>query len=273
MGTGHDMEVLQNTAVAKLAARLGVNIRVNEQMTSTPIRTSRGNAITKDTLMTAAVQLFTYQVEGASIRVNGIEIGIVNSPNTAYSILREIQESHIPVGSAIVYEETTFVENVEVVSVFIDPDEVISRDTVFHILTRTSEYMDTYTTVIGDSPWLVASRAGMTLERLRELNEGVRLDPLDIDVTLNIVVQRPTISVRTIEEYTRIEPEPAPLETIEMPDQPSSFRRVIHQGQDGQAEVIMRITRLNGMEISRHEHARNIIEEPIPEVLEVGTGY
>ncbi|MCL2564792.1 MAG: G5 domain-containing protein [Defluviitaleaceae bacterium] len=271
MGSEDVNEELERQAILRIENILGTRILVNEEIEFVPIRVNTRYHQPVDEAILHIGEALTYRVEAVAISVMGTMMTTLRSQYEADRILNSLKEPHL--GQGVTFVETGFVEDVQSTVVYIGEEELDDIDTALQILTSTLETAQDYIVVPGDSLGIIASRARMSLHELLLLNPnmdtGTPIHPGDV-IRLN--VDRPLISVRTVEERrftTEIEP---PVEYIHNPQQRPPHRRTVQHGTLGQATVIEHVIRVNSMEESRIEVERIITLPPRAEIIEVGTG-
>ena len=104
---------------------------------------------------------------------------------------------------------------------------------------------------------------------------GIALGPLD---TVEPAIEAPAdpgtaITVTRVSQdvETAVEEFDAPEETTDDPEAPEGERTVVEPGTPGEREVHYTITRVNGVETERERSAKNVLTEPTPAVIRVGT--
>ena len=89
--------------------------------------------------------------------------------------------------------------------------------------------------------------------------------------TLNVTQQKPMVSVKSVETQVLTTVEKKQYETQYDDTQPASYQRVIQQGRDGQKKSTIQITRINGFVTEEKEISKEIIQEPVTEIILRGT--
>jgi uncharacterized protein YabE (DUF348 family) len=89
---------------------------------------------------------------------------------------------------------------------------------------------------------------------------------------LLIYTQLPLLAVRTFDEIPTMELIEMPLVYNDNPDLPLTVTNIIQEGQPGQQEVRLRVEYINGIEQSRVTLNPRILIEPVPHIIERGTG-
>lgn len=168
--------------------------------------------------------------------------------------------------------EIRFVEAVKIEKQFVDSKEILKPEAAFAKLTSTTPVTATYTIQSGDRLGTIAAEYDMTLEELLVANEGMTLQtPIVVGQTINVTVQKPMISVQSTETQTLTTVEKKQYETQYDSSKPASYQRVLQQGKDGQKRSTIQITRVNGFVTEEKEVSKEIIQEPVTEIIIKGT--
>ncbi len=117
--------------------------------------------------------------------------------------------------------------------------------------------------------------AGETVEDIL-LRSGVLLTDTDevVPSPATQVTGETSITVLRIRNYTEEVLEPIPFETIRKPSDKLSAGEsvVVQKGADGQKKNLYEVYTRNGVETLRHVLEETVVKEPVPEILEYGTG-
>ena len=168
--------------------------------------------------------------------------------------------------------EISWQEDVEVVKEFVDSTQILEQEDAVKVLESTTEATQSYTVQSGDAPYLIANEFKTTVEKLNQLNEGANLTGgIRVGQVINVPVQKPKISVKTVETQVLTAVEPKTYQTQYDDTKPSSYQKVIQQGKAGQKKSTIRITRINGEVTEEKEVDKEIIQEAVPEIIVKGT--
>ena len=263
-----NVESLRDFAVSKIENDIGMKIQINEDVTFNPVRAPRNSFITEESVIAAISEALTYKAEAAVIFINGEQVSALRSMQEAEEIRLNLLNTYIQEGSDII--EKDFVENFEIKPLFVELSELMSSERTYRELTATTGEEQIYTVRSGDSLWQIAQNAGMTLDDIYEINPGLTANILVGD-QITIVVQKPLLSVRTVEEVRYTEVIRRTEEFINNANQPRNYRRVIQQGRDGQQDVISHIERINGFVVDTKIIDYIITTPAVNDVIEVGT--
>ena len=267
--TSIEADDIKNTVVAGLEKNVGSKIQLNEEISLKAIRASEKDMVTTDYVISQVKKVVTYKVEAAVITVDGTEVAIISNQTEAQKLLDEIKNEYVPEDKKDKME-VGFVEDVQIVSKYVDSKEIISADVAKEKFQQTTKVSKTYTVQSGDSISKIASTASMTLDEFYAENPQLSKVIKEGDV-VNILVDKPFISVKTVETnvFTEIAKKEVKYQTNT--SKPSSYQKVIQQGSDGQKEVTVQTIRINGFEEEQVVSCEKIAKEPVDEMIEVGS--
>ena len=270
MGKEDIGDELEKQAILRIESSVGSRIVVNEKVTHTPVHASKKDMISAEEAIAKISSNLTYKIEAFAITVEGTRMVIMKNQKDADNILNSIIEPYLLEGVKIT--EKGFLEDVKTESIYVETDEVDDSEKALRILTSTLETAETYTVASGDALGIIASRANMTMEQILAINPNLTIGGiLPIGAVVNLTVDKPLISVRTVEERSFIDVEPIPIEYVQNPNERTSYKKTLSYGTIGQVEVIQNVIRINGMESEVVEVERKITLAPVPERIEVGT--
>ncbi|MGL4791691.1 MAG: G5 domain-containing protein, partial [Anaerotignaceae bacterium] len=220
--------------------------------------------------LTLIKQVATYKVEGAVITVDGGDyLALVNEAE-AQQVLDELIAEYVPEGANIV--EKGFVENVTVSLKFVVSSAIISMEEAKKRFEEGTQITRTYTVASGDSIYKIASINGVTVEDLLSTNPELTMNStLRVGDQLKVNGMEPFLSVKTAENVVFTEKQEKEIQYQQDNTRPTSYKRVVQQGKDGQKEVVTQIIRVNGFETEQRVISETTTVEPVPEIIVVGT--
>ncbi len=266
-----DDEILK-TVNQKLVAQLGTNVQINEAVNLKSVRADGKEIVSEDHVIGKIASSVTYKIEAAVITVDGAEMVTVSSPAVADEIFRELKARFIPPDSNMIEAETKFLQEVVYKLKYVNTDEVIKQDLALTKLSTEKETPQKYTVKEGDTLNKIAINHNLTLEQVLAANEGMTPNTkIKINQEIDLLLPEPLISVRTVEETVLPDVAPKPITRRNIPNKPSTYKKVIQYGKDGQRNVTVQIERINGVETgNRKEISEEIIVPPVEEIIEVG---
>ncbi|MDR1067000.1 MAG: G5 domain-containing protein [Clostridiales bacterium] len=260
---------LRDTAIAKLATEVGAQVRVDEMVTLKPIHASGKKISEAEYIVGEIYDKWPYLVEADVITVDGVELAALKDEEDGADVLRRLAEQYVASDAALIEKE--FVENVEAVQKFVKPSVLITADEAFEAFNRGVESEMDYEVRQGDTLSKIAAQADMTVDEILDVNADLNLvDNLNIGQVITLIIKKPIVSVKTVEETTRTDLAAKETEIRGNTRQPVGYSKVIQQGRDGQKETTLHISRLDGIEVSKEIVSERVLVEPITEVIERG---
>lgn len=268
-------EELTTTLESQLESIVGSKVKINEEIKVEGIHIGSKNqkdVCTMEHLLPKMRNMVTYKVEAAIITVDGGKTAILANKEAAEAVLQQVQTDLMPEGGVAEDAEIGWQEKVEIVNEFVESTEILEQEDAVAILESTTEATQSYTVQSGDAPYLIASEFKTTVEKLIELNPGADISKgIRVGQVINVPVQKPKVSVKTVETQVLTAVEPKTYETQYDETKPSSYQKVIQQGKAGQKKSTIQITRVNGVVIEEKEVSKEIIQEAVPEIIVKGT--
>ncbi len=210
-------------------------------------------------------------VIGYSIRVEGRNIGIVESEKAARSILEEVQSMYAPESSSVKYEDVGFAENIEIVPVETKLGRLLSHDDALYKILTGSEEQKVHIVQSGETFSSIAKMYGLSQSNLQASNPTITPERLSIGQEIILTQALPLLTVQTVEVATYIEYIPYATtyeDDSSMYQGETSTRRA---GQNGEKSVTAKIVRNNGVEVAKLELYSSITKQPVDAIIRKGT--
>ena len=267
-------ENLTETLESQLAEIVGSKVQINEEIKVEGIHIGGKNkkdVCTMEHLLPKMRNMVTYKVEAAIITVDGGKAAILANKKDADAVLTQLKTELLPEGGIPEDAKIDWVEKVEIMNEFVESTEILTQEDAIAVLKSTTETTQSYTIQSGDALYLIANEFKTTVEKLLELNPGANLNKsIKVGQVINVPVQKPKISIKTIETQVLTAVEPKQYQTQFDDTKPSSYQKVIQQGKAGQKKSTIQITRVNGVVIEEKEVSKEIIQEAVPEIIVKG---
>ena len=274
-GTDVTAEELKKTLESQLEGIVGSKVQINEEIKVEGVHIGAKNkkdVCTMEHLLPKMRNMVTYKVEAAIITVDGGKAAILANKADADAVLKQLKTELLPEGGIPEDAKIDWVEKVEIVNEFVESTEILKQEDAISVLKSTTETTQSYTIQSGDALYLIAGEFKTTVEKLLELNPGADLNKsIRVGQVINVPVQKPKISIKTIETQVLTAVEPKTYQTQYDDTKPSSYQKVIQQGKAGQKKSTIQITRVNGVVIEEKEVSKEIIQEAVPEIIVKGT--
>ena len=274
-GTEVTAEDLTKKLEEQLESIVGSKVQINEEIKVEGVHIGGKNkkdVCTMEHLLPKMRNMVTYKVDAAVITVDGGKAAILSNKTAADAVLEQLKTELLPEEGIPEDAKIDWVEKVEVVNEFVESTEILEQEDAIAVLKATTETKQSYTVQSGDALYLIANEFKTTVEKLLELNPGANLDKsIKVGQVINVPVQKPKISIKTIETQILTAVEPKTYQTQYDDTKPSSYQKVIQQGKAGQKKSTIQITRVNGVVIEEKEVSKEIIQEAVPEIIVKGT--
>ena len=268
-------EELTATLESQLEGIVGSKVQINEKIKVEGVhigRKQKKDVCTREHLLPKLRSKVTYKVEAAIITVDGEKVAILANKKAANAVLKQVQTDLMPKEGVAEDAEIGWQEKVEIINEFVDATQILEQDEAKTLLESTTEATQSYTIQSGDALYLIANQYKTTVEKLRQLNEGTNLsDGIRVGQVINVPIEKPKISVKTVETQVLTAVEPKTYQTQYDDTKPASYQKVIQQGKAGQKKSTIRITRVNGQVTEEKEVDKEIIQEAVPEIILKGT--
>lgn len=274
-GTDITAEELTQTLESQLESIVGTKVQINETIKVEGIHIGGKNekdVCTMEHLLPKMRNMVTYKVDAAIITIDGGKAVILANKEAAEAVLEQLKTELLPEGGISEDAEIGWLEKVEIINEFVESTEILEQEDAIAALKTTTEITQSYTVQSGDALYLIAQEFKTTVEKLIELNPGVDLSKsIRVGQVINVPVQKPKISIKTVETQVLTAVEPKTYETQYDDTKPSSYQKVIQQGKAGQKKSTIQITRVNGVVTEEKEVSKEIIQEAVPEIIVKGT--
>ena len=268
MKSGATAEKYVEFAVNKIENEVGMRVLINEEVVFNAVYAPKSRVVSDESIIAAIAAALTYKVEAAVITVDGERFAALKSEHDAEEVKNTILDAYVQEGSEYILKG--FVENFKTDMVFIEKNELTDMDRAYRALTETAGAETAYTVKSGDSIWQIALDAGMSMDELYDINPGLNSN-IRVGQQITLLMQKPVLSVRTVEEIKYTEVLPKTVEYMMNSSQPRTYSRVIQQGRDGQQEVTAHVERINGFTVDTRAVDYFITVPAVNDVIEVGT--
>ena len=266
---------LIDTLESQLADSIGSKVKINEEIRAEGVHIGSKNkkdVCTMEHLLPKMRNMVTYKVDAAQIMVDGGKAATLANKEQAEAVLKQVQADLLPAEGIAEDAEIGWLEKVEIVNEFVESTEIMKQEDAAAILEATTETTQSYTVQTGDALYRIANLHKTTVEKLLELNPGADLQKsIRVGQVINVPVQKPKLSVKSVETQVLTAVEPKTYETQYDDTKPASYQKVIQQGKAGQKKSTIQITRVNGVVTEEKEVSKEIIQEAVPEIILKGT--
>ncbi|OON99075.1 MAG: hypothetical protein ATN35_00315 [Epulopiscium sp. Nele67-Bin004] len=189
-------------------------------------------------------------------------------------LAEEEEEDEIDADTPISQEMETLLFDGEVAGriVYIEKEEIQDSQEVTEFLLSNTEEVIEYTLESGDTIWGVALMYNTTMEEIIALNpQIVDETKMQIGEGIQVSAPSPVLGLKTTEIATFNEKLVREIEYVENDEMYDDEEEIVQEGNDGLKEIIVRLEKLNNIEIDREVVEENILIEPTTTIIEFGT--
>lgn len=205
------------------------------------------------------------QVSG--LYVDGVFEGSVASRAELEAVLNEIKSRHLTGEGE---ERAEFIQDVEIVDGLYPVSSLLSIEEMSGKLNTETVTAAYYTVVKGDTLGRIAGKNNMTLSELKEMNpEAEEL----IHIGDQFLVQRPQsyLQVQVVKTIRYSEDIAFDIEKQADDSKYTTYEKVLTKGKKGSQDVVAEVVYVNGAEESRTILSTTVTQEPVTQVMVVGT--
>lgn len=257
----------------ELSMEYGSNIEINPEtdISFRPV-VSYGKEI-DDTDM--VLRRFTYmdeiQTQACAIKADGEIIAVVENEQIANEVLEEIKDIYLS-DDDVKYEYADFVEEIEIEAYNTKLTNVLSLETAVSKIRSGGQEATVYTVVEGDSLYGICDKLGVSLDELKQMNPGLTDNSMiHVGDTLNSQQEVPLLTLKTVEIATIAESIPYETEYKKSSYYYEGESMVTRSGSKGKASITTRLTKYNGQVVDREDLKKEVIIEPVNEIITKGT--
>ena len=220
-------------------------------------------------------KVYAETVDYYELRVGGEKVALFETEADAKDIIKQVRETYVgedseatdvKISPAMTVEKITVLKNAE-------QPEVNEGSAVLEELLVTETTQETYTVQEGDTLWDISESVGASVEEIADSNPDVDIE--NIIAGDEILVNNGTRGlVNVTAVYEEVSEEVVYFDTIyvEDPWKYSDEEDIVEtEGVDGLSRVTVRITQVNGNTEKVEEVEREVIQEPVDQVIIYGT--
>lgn len=250
----------------------GIELTIDEEAIScepTDLKEGSITALNLEDLKNVIAASEACTANGWAINIDGKNIAVVASEQSANQILEEIKNHYLTSGSETI--STAFKENVLVTQAAVRIAEFMEPENAEAKLLAGETAPVAYTVKDGDTLWDIAAINGVSPAELQNANPGFDPNKLKIGQQLNLVALKPYITVLTKERITATEKIDFNTVYEETNTLNKGEVKVKTAGVYGSKLVSSEVTKENGIPVETKVIASTVTEEPKDQVALKGT--
>lgn len=225
----------------------------------------------KEDILNRLTYMRNMKVNGHGIYVDGNIVAILESEKRAREILAEIKETYVKKDAGIQYKKVDFAENVTIKDIETKLGNIKKKDKALEYMMTGAVEKKIHLVQSGETFSEIAKMYGIKQSELKLSNPDVIPEKLHIDqeICLNQIV--PLVTVQTVEVAEYKETIPYEITYENTGSLYKNEQTVKSRGANGEKDVVAEIVRNNGIEVSRTEINSTVLNQPVAQVVLVGT--
>ena len=227
----------------------------------------------KDEVLNNLTYMQDLKVVASAIFKDGEQIAILQTVDVARDILESIKDNFTQQkeNESRVFDEITFAENVEIRNVSVNLGEIENEADVLKYMLTGAVEKKIHTVKSGETFSGIAKKYDLKQKDLEAMNPGINPSKLKIGQQITLNRDAPVLTVKTAEVVTyteNIQFDTIYEESASMYEGETSVKR---KGVYGTQEVVARVYRANGEEISREVLSTKKLTDPTSQIVVKGT--
>lgn len=208
-------------------------------------------------------------VEGYAVYVDGEALFGVSSEEAAEWVFAKYKQKYTAeeIGEDMVVD---FCENTKVKKEFMHIALLETPESALDILSGNTKALTSYTVKANDTLWGIAKKYDTTVEHLLAMNDNIT-DNIKEGMEIQVEESVPLLSVRSVQTVSLTEEVPYEVEKINDNTIYEGRTVVAQKGQKGTAQVLARVTKVNGIETDKDVLESETITQPVKQIVKVGT--
>jgi murein DD-endopeptidase MepM/ murein hydrolase activator NlpD len=228
---------------------------------------SRRDVVSADTFeenLSAQIGKVTY---GYALYIDGEMIGATPYKGTLEELLQQLKDD--------VTDKNTiscdFREDVKIKAEYVPNDKIMNLGYLAETLYSTKKKEVTYTVKDGDTWSEIAEAHDMTSKELLAMNPGFDVNKLQIGEVLTLSAASPYLTMTVVEKETYKEAIPYDIKYVDSVYLFKGDTKVLSAGKNGSANVVAKVTYVNGEETKRDVLSYVKTDAPVTETQARGT--
>lgn len=260
-------------ASEELSAEYGSDIKIDgdSNITFSRVSSIQKNIDNEDDVLKRFTYMSDVKATGYAIYVDGTRYVILSSRADANRVLKEVQENYMEESDRTRYTSVGFKEDVEIKEEQVDIVAISGVDQAYEKLMDGGVKEEVYTVKGGDTYYEICDKFDITMDELKSMNPD--LDESSLMPGDELIMTSPAALLTVVTEETTRYTEVVKFETVEKEDDSmyEGDTKKTQDGENGKRIVTATIVRENGTEVSKKEIGSEVIQEPVDEIVIVGT--
>lgn len=218
------------------------------------------------TISTSSTSNIPIMGKGIGIIADNEVIMVLDTVENANKLLEDIKVKYVEDGAKTYFKQAVIVQDLEV-----SADQILTYEQGLELFETGRQALETYSVKSGDTAWRISNQAGITLDRLKELNPGVNPSKILTGQSLVINDHQPFIDILSTKVTTGNESIAFSVEEREDNTLSRGQTKVIQAGVEGEKTVTREITKQNGMVVANNVLSEEVLINPVNKIVARGT--
>lgn len=259
----------------KLGTTLHARVEIDkeEDITFREVHGWKMQLDTKDEVLNNLTYMQDIKVMASGLYKDGELVAVVQSVDVARDILDKIKDNFTQQkeNESRVFDSVDFVEDVEIRDISVNLGDIENQADVLKYMLTGAVEKKIHTVQSGETFSGIAKKYGLKQSELQAMNPGINPSKLKIAQQITLNRDAPVLTVQTTEVVTyteNLEFETIYEESSSMYEGETSTKR---KGVYGTQEVVAKVKRNNGEEISREVLSTKKLTDPVSQIVVKGT--
>jgi hypothetical protein len=225
-------------------------------------------------LARAIQEVVEVKADAFAIVVNGEPVCFLKTYEEAQEVLERVKNSYqsmVERSENTVLEDIGFKESVEIVPQTVLYSSIVDADRAFKIVTMGTAEAQEYEVKEGDTLWSIARQHDLNVSDIQAANPDLNPEMIKPGQKLKLQAPKSLVTVVTREKVTYTEEIPFNTVVENTSDLYKGEKRIAQQGQNGEKQIEVYITRENGVEVFREKIGETILKQPVDQIELIGT--
>jgi len=225
----------------------------------------------KEDILNRLTYMRDMKANGYGVYVDGKLVAILDSKENAKEVLQAIQDRFAKKSSGVKYESVGFAEKVMIKNVETKLGKIQKKEGALEYMLTGATEKKIHAVQDGETFSEIAKMYGLKQSELQNSNPDVIPEKLKISQELCLTQIVPVVTVQTKEIATYNETIPFEIAYENTSTLYKNEKTVKSRGNNGEKQVVAKIVRNNGVEVSRTVLNSKTLTEPTSQVVLVGT--
>lgn len=213
----------------------------------------------------------TFVAAATGIKIDGKVSLVVKDKQTAEYVLDRVKQSFVK--SDMNVSSVKFAEKIAIVQVPAGLKEILEPDMALEMFKNGRQKKVTHIVSEGDSLWSIARKYDMRVADLKEVNQDLKGEKLDIGQELNLIRLEPMVNVLVEGQVTMNETVPYDVVVEKDSSMWRGRQKIKQEGEKGSRQVTYKLVLKNGAEISKTVLAEKVLKPAKDRIVVTGARF